>query len=108
MVTGEIGARVASPNGSRPRLPTVHRPKENLCSFFGCKLFIACSLLKLQQIDGDRVRNLRISQRKGAIVAEKGGSGKRHRWIVQNSKTYWRRQEMRLPVMSGELPTGSA
>src|SRR5215475_12077976 len=43
MLTGEIGWRVASPNGSRPGFPTVQRPKENLCSFFGCRLFIAQS-----------------------------------------------------------------
>ena len=36
--TGSIGGRVASPNGSRPRLPIVHRPKANLCSGFGVRL----------------------------------------------------------------------
>ncbi len=30
--TGGSGSRTASPNGSRPRLPTVQRPNENLCS----------------------------------------------------------------------------
>src|SRR5580704_394008 len=33
--TGEITARTKSPNGSRPRFPTVHSPNENLCSGFG-------------------------------------------------------------------------
>src|SRR5438552_7000099 len=33
--TGGSGSRTTSPNGSRPRLPTVHRPNENLCSGFG-------------------------------------------------------------------------
>jgi hypothetical protein len=33
--TGGSGARTASPNGSRPRLLTVQRPKENLCSGSG-------------------------------------------------------------------------
>src|SRR5579871_2090615 len=31
---GNVG-RTASPKGSRPRLPSVHRPKENLCSGLG-------------------------------------------------------------------------
>ena len=30
--TGASGGRTSAPNGSRPRLLTVHRPKENLCS----------------------------------------------------------------------------
>src|SRR5262245_38140542 len=30
--SGGSGSRTASPNGSRPRLPTVQRPNENLCS----------------------------------------------------------------------------
>src|SRR5215467_5589293 len=33
--TGEMCGRVTSPNGSRPRLASVHNPKENLCSGFG-------------------------------------------------------------------------
>jgi hypothetical protein len=33
--TGDLLARTASPKGSRPTLPTVHRPKVNLCSGFG-------------------------------------------------------------------------
>src|SRR5262245_21171709 len=41
MLMGEIGWRVGSPNGSRPGFPTVQSPKVNLCSFFGCRLFIA-------------------------------------------------------------------
>src|ERR1019366_4337283 len=32
---GDIGSRTASPNGSRPRFPTVQRPKVNLCSGLG-------------------------------------------------------------------------
>src|SRR5215831_20150424 len=32
--TGERGGRTKSPKGSRPRWPTVHSPKENLCSGF--------------------------------------------------------------------------
>src|SRR6516165_3199093 len=34
---GTVG-RTASPNGSRPRLPTVHKPNENLCSGRGSYL----------------------------------------------------------------------
>src|SRR3954468_14515525 len=30
--TGGKASRTTSPNGSRPRLPTVQRPNENLCS----------------------------------------------------------------------------
>src|SRR5262252_138056 len=30
--TGGSGGRTSEPNGSRPRLATVQRPKENLCS----------------------------------------------------------------------------
>src|SRR5882672_8440409 len=33
--TGESVGRTASPKGSRPRLPTVQRPKVNLCSGLG-------------------------------------------------------------------------
>src|SRR6266850_5172842 len=36
--TGGSVGRTASPNGSRPRLPTVQRPKVNLCSGLGVYL----------------------------------------------------------------------
>src|SRR5271169_4089556 len=32
---GGMVRRTASPNGSRPRLPSVHNPNENLCSGLG-------------------------------------------------------------------------
>src|SRR5690606_26136740 len=38
--TGSSGALVASPNGSRPCHPTVHRPNENLCSGRGVRLSV--------------------------------------------------------------------
>src|SRR6185437_14382258 len=42
--TGSSGLRVASPNGSRPSQPTVHRPKVNLSSGVGVRdCVIACS-----------------------------------------------------------------
>src|SRR5438128_9982850 len=43
MVIGLRLGRVASPNGSRQRLPTVHSPKVNLCSGFGLKSLVAIS-----------------------------------------------------------------
>src|SRR6266446_9955689 len=38
---GPIDSLTASPKGSRPRFPTVHKPKENLCSGLGsyCPVF---------------------------------------------------------------------
>src|SRR6266566_2085858 len=61
--TGGSVRRTASPNGSRPRLPTVQRPKVNLCSGLGVYLssaivrshFLLCISLSL--LPSERARH---------------------------------------------------
>src|ERR1700687_4577354 len=57
MSTGEMTCRTKSPNGSRPRFPTVHNPKENLCSGFGWyRPLVVMELPPQRVLSGTRLR----------------------------------------------------
>src|SRR5580693_963148 len=57
MSPGEMTGRTKSPNGSRPRFPTVHNPKENLCSGFGWyRPLVVIELPPKRVLSGKRLR----------------------------------------------------
>src|SRR5580658_7468233 len=68
---GKVG-RTASPKGSRPRLPSVHNPKENLCSGFGWYgplLFVMPLLAVLVALFAHELENRQSSRSDGYIAS---------------------------------------